>query len=132
MAFHIGCARFAKKFFSLISEIKRIWICFTCVSLFHYKISLLFFSLLFAYFRFKFFAYFRFKFFASLCFSNFRFEAKRSKAKLKSIFSLFSFFFALHFSLPFRAPHLFSYQSPIHWALQTGNGNTLKKRRWQH
>jgi hypothetical protein len=39
----IGCARIAKKIFSLISEIKRIWIRFTCVSLFHYKISLLFF-----------------------------------------------------------------------------------------
>ncbi len=29
----------------------------------------------------------------------------------------------------FGVPHLFSYQSPINWALQTGNGNTLKKRR---
>ncbi len=36
----VGCARFAKNFFSLISEIKRIWIRFTCVSLFHYTISL--------------------------------------------------------------------------------------------
>ncbi len=47
----LGCARFALKFFSLISEIKRIWIRFICVSLFHYKISLLFFrffSLIFA------------------------------------------------------------------------------------
>ncbi len=25
----------------------------------------------------------------------------------------------------FGAPHLFSWQSPINWALQTGNGNTL-------
>ncbi len=41
--FRLGWARFAKNFFSLISEIKRIWIRFTCVSLFHYKISLLFF-----------------------------------------------------------------------------------------
>jgi hypothetical protein len=32
----------------------------------------------------------------------------------------------------FGAPHLFSSQSPINWALQTGNGNTLKKRRRQH
>jgi hypothetical protein len=42
---------FRLKIFSLISEIKRIWIRFTCVSLFHYKISLLFFrffSLIFA------------------------------------------------------------------------------------
>ncbi len=30
------------------------------------------------------------------------------------------------------APCLFSSQSPINWALQTGNGNTLRKRRWQH
>jgi hypothetical protein len=27
----------------------------------------------------------------------------------------------------FGAPHLFSWQSPINWALQTGNGNTQKK-----
>ncbi len=42
---------FHLKNFLLISEIKRIWIRFTCVSLFHYKISLLFFrffSLIFA------------------------------------------------------------------------------------
>ncbi len=32
----------------------------------------------------------------------------------------------------FGAPRLFSYQSPINWALQTGNGNTLQKRRRQH
>ncbi len=132
----VRCARIAKNFFSLISEIKRIWISFTCVSLFHYKISLLsfrFFSLIFAsnfslrftlvifaskwnkpkrnssvFFRFfnffshffaifsHFFAYFRFfrfTFFASLPFSHFCFEAKRSEAKFKSIFSLFSRFF---------------------------------------
>ncbi len=47
-------------------------------------------------FHFYFFAYFRFKFFASLHFSNFRFEAKQSEAKFKSIFLLF---FALNFSL---------------------------------
>ncbi len=29
----------------------------------------------------------------------------------------------------FGAPRLFSSQSPINWALQTGNGNTLKTRR---
>jgi hypothetical protein len=28
----------------------------------------------------------------------------------------------------FGAPPLFSYQSPINWALQTGNGNTLQRR----
>ena len=32
----------------------------------------------------------------------------------------------------FGAPRLFSYQSPINRALQTGNGNTLHKRRRQH
>ncbi len=31
----------------------------------------------------------------------------------------------------FGAPCLFSSQSPINWAFQTGNGNTLKKRRRQ-
>jgi hypothetical protein len=39
----LGWARFALKNVSLISEIKQIWIRFTCVSLFHYKIALLFF-----------------------------------------------------------------------------------------
>jgi hypothetical protein len=32
----------------------------------------------------------------------------------------------------FGAPHLFSSQSPINSALQTGNGNTLKKRQRPH
>ncbi len=32
----------------------------------------------------------------------------------------------------FGAPHLFSSQSPINWALHTGNGNTLKNRRRPH
>ncbi len=32
----------------------------------------------------------------------------------------------------FSAPRLFSYQLPINWALQTGNGNTLQKRRRAH
>jgi hypothetical protein len=32
----------------------------------------------------------------------------------------------------FGAPRLFSYQSPINWALQTGNRNRLQKRRRQH
>jgi hypothetical protein len=44
-------------------------------------------------FHFSFFASFCFKFFASLHFSNFRFEAKQSKAKFKSIFLLFFTFF---------------------------------------
>jgi hypothetical protein len=73
---------FRLQFFSLLSEIKRILICFTCVSLFHYKISLLF---------------FRFKFFASLRFSNFRFEAKQSEIQVY----YFAFFVALKFSLRF-------------------------------
>ncbi len=78
---------------------KRIWIRFTCVSLFHYKISILFFRLFSLIF-----AYFRFKFFASLHFSNFCFKAKQSEAKFKSIFSLsfafFTFFrYFSHFSL---------------------------------
>jgi hypothetical protein len=95
----VGCARFALKFFSLKSEIKRNWIRFTCVSLVHYKFTSIF-SLLFAYFHLK--------FFASLHFSNFRFEAKQSEAKFKSIFPLFCFisffslFFALNFSLRFH------------------------------
>jgi hypothetical protein len=69
----LGCARFASKFFSLISEIKRIWIRFTCVSLFHYKISLLFFrffSLIFA-------SYF------SLRFTLVIFASKRNKDNLE-------------------------------------------------
>jgi hypothetical protein len=127
----VGWARFALKIFSLISEIKRIWIRFTFISLFHYKISLLFFrffSLIFAsnfslrftwvifaskrnkakrnsslFFRFfRFFHFFRSKFFASLRFSNFCFEAKQSQAKFKPIFSLFSLFFVF-----FRFFHFF-------------------------
>jgi hypothetical protein len=47
------------------------------------------------------FAYFCFKFFASLCCSNFCFEAKRSEAKFKSIFLLFFTFFRF-FSLRFN------------------------------
>ncbi len=82
----LGCARFTKKFFSLISEIKWNWICFTCVSLFHYKISLLFFrffSLLFA-------SNF------SLCFTLVIFISKWKKAKQNS--SLFFRFFSLFFT----------------------------------
>jgi hypothetical protein len=48
--------------------------------------------------HFYFFASFWFKFFASLHLSNFRFEAKQSEAKFKSIFSLFFRNFSL-FSL---------------------------------
>jgi hypothetical protein len=85
----LGWARFAKKIFSLISEIKRIWIRFTCVSLFHYKISLLF-----------------FRFFSLLFASNFSlrftwviFASKRNKAKRKSsLFFSFFHFFSLFFA----------------------------------
>ncbi len=83
-AAHLGCARFA---FSLISEIKRNWIRFTCI--FHYKISLLF-----------------FRFFSLIFASNFLlrftlviFASKGNKAKRNS--SLFFVFFALNFSLRF-------------------------------
>jgi hypothetical protein len=106
--------------------------CFT-ISL--YNLTSLF-SLLFAYFRFKFFAslhlgnfrfaffrifyaffrFFRLKFFASLQFSNFCFKAKQSEAKFKSIFSFFRFFslffaflaFFGFFSLNFRFLSIFS------------------------
>ena len=88
--FQLGWARFAKKNFSLISEIKRIWIRFTCVSLFHYEISLLF-----------------FRFFSLIFASNFSlrftwvlFASKRNKAKQNSslffhFFRFFSLFFAI-------------------------------------
>ncbi len=93
----LGWARFAKKNFSLINEIKRIWIRFTCVSLFHYKISLLFFrffSLIFA-------QIFRF---ASLEYFSLRSETKRSKIQVYfftffAFFHFFSLFFPLFFTL---------------------------------
>ncbi len=80
---------------------KRIWIRFTCVSLFHYKISLLF-------FRF-FLLLFASNFSPSLHFGNFCFEVKQSEAKFKSIFSLLSLFslFSLFFAF-FRFFSLFS------------------------
>jgi hypothetical protein len=66
-----------------------------------FTMSLLIFTSLFS----LLFAYFRFKFFASLHFSNFRFEGKQSEAKFKSIFlvffTFFRIFFALNFSLRF-------------------------------
>ena len=82
----LGWAHIASNFFSLISEIKRIWIRFTCVSLFHYRISLLF-----------------FRFFLLLFASNFSlrstlvvFASKWNKAKRNS--SLFFRFFSLFFA----------------------------------
>ncbi len=95
----VECASFAEKIFLLISEIKRIWIRFTCVSLFHYKISLLFFSLIFA-------SNF------SLRFTLVIFASKRNKAKRNSslFFRFFSLFFAFFcfFSLNFRFASIFS------------------------
>jgi hypothetical protein len=55
---------FRLKNFSLISEIKRNWIRFTCISLFHYKFHFSFFAS-FRFFRFKFFASFTLVIFAS-------------------------------------------------------------------
>ncbi len=54
MTLRLGCAGFAKKFFSLQSETKRNEIRFACVS--HTHVKNFFFSLPFASFRFKFFA----------------------------------------------------------------------------
>jgi hypothetical protein len=91
----VGCAHFALKIFSLISEIKLNWIRFTCVSLFHYKISLLFFRLfLLQIFR-----------FASLKGFLLRSETKRSKIHVYFfpffpyflLFFLFFTFFLLKF-----------------------------------
>jgi hypothetical protein len=92
----VGCAHFAGKNFLLISEIKRIWIRFTSVSLLFFRFfspifasnfSLRFALVIFAskrneiqVFFLVFFAFFRFfhlQFLASLRFSNFCFEAKR-------------------------------------------------------
>ncbi len=85
---------FRKNFFSLISEIKRIWIRFTCVSLFHYKISLLFFRFFSLIFASNFLLRFTWVIFASK-----RNKAKRNSSQFFRIFSLFSLFFRyfLHF-----------------------------------
>ncbi len=97
----LGCVRFALNFFSLRSEIKWNWILFTCVSLFHYKISLLFF---------RFFSLTSLQIFASLHFSNFCFEVKQSQAKFKSIFLLFLLFFHyFHFFVFFAFFRFFCY-----------------------
>ena len=79
--------------FSLISEIKRIWIGFTCVSLFHYKISILFLRFFLLIFASNFLLRFTWVIFAS----------KRNKAKRNSsiFFRFFFVFFALNFSLRF-------------------------------
>ena len=85
--FLVGCARFASKNFSLISEIKRIWIRFTCVSLFHYKISLLF-----------------FRFFSLLFASNF---------SLRFTLVIFASLIQVYFFAFFRFFHLFSWPRPL-------------------
>ncbi len=69
-----------------MSEIKRIWIRFTCVSLFHYKISLIFFHFFSLIFASNFL----------LCFTLVIFALKRNKAKRNS--SLFFRFFLLFFT----------------------------------
>ncbi len=85
----VGWARFAKIFFSLISEITRIWIRFTCVSLFYYKISLPFFRFFLLIFASNF----------SLRFDLVIFASKRNTAKrISSLFFRFFHFFSL-FSL---------------------------------
>ncbi len=93
---------FRKKIFSLLSEIKRIWIRFTCVSLFHYKISLLFFRFFLLIFTSNF----------SLRFTWVIFTSKRNKAKRNSslFFRFFSLFFAIFliFSLLFTFFRFFS------------------------
>jgi hypothetical protein len=60
------------------------------------------------------FAYFRFKFFASLHFSHFCFEVKQSEAQF-ALFAFFHFFFALFrfFSLFFVSLRFFTYFSLI-------------------
>ncbi len=99
----LGCARFAKKNFSLISEIKRIWIRFTCVSLFHYKISLLFFcffSLIFA-------SNFSLRF-AKVIFALKLNKVKQNSSLLFCFFCFFSLFFVYFvFSLFFAFFRLF-------------------------
>ncbi len=85
----LGWARFASNFFSLISEIKRIWIRFTCVSLFHYKISLLFFRFFSLIFASNFSLHFTWVIFASK-----RNKAKRNSSLFFRFFHFFSLFFA--------------------------------------
>ncbi len=86
----LGCARFALNFFSLISEIRWNWILFTCVSLFHYKISLLFF---------RFFSLISLQIFASLHFL-FRSETKQREIQVY-FFAFFAFFHFFRFFFVF-------------------------------
>ncbi len=95
----VGWARFAKNFFSLISEIKRIWIGFTCVSLFHYKILLLFFRFFSLIFASNFLLHVTWVIFASK-----QYKAKRNSSLFFAFFCFFPLFFCYfsHFSLFFR------------------------------
>ncbi len=96
----LGWARFAKKNVSHLTKIKWIWIRFTCVSLFHYKISLLFFR--------SFHLFFRFKFFASLHLSLGS-ETKRTEIQVY-FFAFFRFFcFFCFFSLFFTIFRILSH-----------------------
>jgi hypothetical protein len=93
---------FRLKNFSLISEIKRIWIRFTCVSLFHYKISLLFFRFFSLIFASNF----------SLRFTGVIFASKRNKAKRNSsLFFRFFHFFSLFITFFRYFSHFFSFFS---------------------
>ncbi len=94
---------FLLKNFSLISEIERIWIRFTCVSLFHYKISLLFFRL----FSLIFASNFLLRFTLVIIASKWN-KAKRNSSLFFRFFLLFllSFHFASIFSLNFRLFYL--------------------------
>ncbi len=91
-------------FFSLISEIKRIWIRFTCVSLFHYKILLLFFR----FFSLIFDSNFSLRF-TLVIFALKRNEAKRNSSLFFCFFSVFFAFFSL-FSLFFAFFRFFHFQ----------------------
>ena len=104
----VGCARFSKKNFSLISEMKRNWICFLCVSLVQLKNSVIF------------SAFFGFQFFALLQLSYFRFDAKQAKSCLFS-----------KFSLPKRklGRTLDQVMYPyLHWFWSAGSGSSLEVR----
>jgi hypothetical protein len=102
---------FCKIFFSLISEIKWYWIRFTCVSLVHYKISLIFFRFFSLCFTLVIFALHKKKPQNIASIQNFshyfasQFRCEWKKTTFLSIFSL-NFRFASIFSLKFRLFYL--------------------------
>ncbi len=115
---------FCLKIFSLISEIKRIWIRFTCVSLFHYKISLLFFHFFLLIFTSNF----------SLCFTWVIFASKRNKAKRNQVyffafFRFFSLFFAIFriFSQFFFAFFRFKFFASLRFSNFASKRNKVKQ-----